>query len=268
MKLPVQKSNIEYSVRGPRTGTPVVLLHGFPFDQKMWEPQVEVLRHSYYTVTYDIRGHGKSDPGDGQFTVELFVDDLIALLDHLKIPRAVLAGLSMGGYIALRAVERHPDRVRALVLCDTRSEADNNEGKIRRATQANIVKSEGLEGFIEPFLEGVFHKRTFSDHPELITMIRTTIERTPRRTIAGTLIALAGRTDTTASLYSIKVPTLILVGKNDTLTPVSASSAMKEKIAGAKLHVIPNAGHLSNLENSRDFNEHLLNFLGTLPPQK
>lgn len=264
MKLLLQKTNIEYSVHGPRSGIPVVLIHGFPFDQKMWEPQAEVLRKEYYTVTYDIRGHGKSDTGDGQYTVELFVDDLIALLDHLKIPRAVLVGLSMGGYIALRAVERHPDRVRALVLCDTRSEADNNDGKIRRATQANLIKSDGLGGFVEPFIQGVFHKGTYSDHPELVEMIRATIERTSPRTIAGTLIALAGRTDTTASLYSIKVPTLILVGKNDTLTPVSASSAMKEKIPGAKLHIIPRAGHLSNLENPGEFNEQLLSFLGTL----
>jgi 3-oxoadipate enol-lactonase len=266
MKLLLQKTNIEYSIRGPRTGIPVVLIHGFPFDQKMWDPQAEALRKEYYTVTYDVRGHGKSDTGDGQYTVELFVDDLIALLDHLKIPRAVLVGLSMGGYIALRAIERHPDRVRALVLCDTRSEADNNEGKIRRAAQANIVKSEGLAGFIEPFIQGVFHKGTFAAHPDLVTMIRSTIERTSTRTIAGTLIALAGRTDTTASLYSIKVPTLILVGKNDTLTPVSASSAMKEKISGAKLQIIPHAGHLSNLENPAEFNEHLLNFLGALTP--
>ncbi|HUN66967.1 MAG TPA: alpha/beta fold hydrolase [Bacteroidota bacterium] len=266
MKLTIQKTGIEYSVRGPRTGIPVVLVHGFPFDQRMWDPQVEALCGKYYTVTYDVRGHGKSETGDGQYNVELFVDDLIALLDHLKISRAVLVGLSMGGYIALRTAERNPERVRALVLCDTRSEADGNEGKIRRAAQANLVRSEGLAAFLEPFLQGVFYKGTYSSNPELVSTIRSTIERTSPRSITGTLIALAGRTDTTPALYSIRVPTLILVGKNDTLTPVSASTAMKEKIPGAKMHIIPKAGHLSNLENPQEFNERLLDFLAGLKP--
>src|SRR5258708_7647613 len=111
---------------------PIVFLHGFPFSQAMWEPQVAVLSKGQ-AVTYDIRGHGQAPVGDGLYTIELFVDDLIALLDERKIPKAILCGLSMGGYIALRAVERESHRVAGLVLADTRSEADPNEGKIKRA---------------------------------------------------------------------------------------------------------------------------------------
>ena len=267
MKVTIQGTGIEYSVEGPRTGIPVIFIHGFPFDRSIWKGQVDLLKNQFYTVTYDIRGYGGSDAGDGQYTIELFVDDLIALLDHLKISRGVLVGLSMGGYISLRAAERNPERVRGLVLCDTRSEADSNEGKIRRADQARIVQREGTRDFARSFVAGLFDETSFAEKPEIVESIRMLIERTSPRSIVGTLIALGGRTDTTPALYNIRVPTLVLVGRHDTLTPVSASTAMKEKIPGAEMHIIPHAGHLSNLENPEEFNEHLLNFLLKLQSQ-
>ncbi len=265
MKLLLRNAALDYTVDGPRTGVPIVLIHGFPFDKTMWTPQVEALKRRYYTITYDVRGHGRSEVGDGQYSIELFVDDLIALLDHLKLTRAVLAGLSMGGYIALRAVERNPDRVRALVLCDTRSEADTNEGKIRRAAQARFVKERPIEEFANMLLPGLFYDKSFSERPEAVAHIRETILSTSPLSIAGTLIALAGRTDTTPSLYNIRVPCLVLVGKHDALTPVSAATAIKEKIPGAQMYIIPDAGHVSSLEQPERFNAHLIEFLAKLP---
>ncbi len=261
MRFIVNGNGIEYEVSGPRTGIPVVLIHGFPFSKEMWEPQAEVLKNRYYTISYDVRGHGRSDAGDGQYTIELFVDDFIALLDHLKIGRAVVVGLSMGGYIALRAIERHPERFRGLVLCDTRSEADTNEGKVRRANQAKSVKVDGMKKFADTFVSGLFYEETFLRTPHIIEEITSIIAKTSPLSVAGTFIALAARTDTTASLYNIKVPTLILVGKHDTLTPPSASSAMKEKIPNAEMFILAKAAHMTNLENTEQFNEHLLNFL-------
>ncbi|HEV8539258.1 MAG TPA: alpha/beta fold hydrolase [Bacteroidota bacterium] len=264
MRFVTQGIGIEYETEGPRTGVPVMFIHGFPFSKKMWKPQVDVLKGHYHVVTYDVRGHGTSDAGDGQYTVELFVDDFIALLDHLKLSRVVAVGLSMGGYIALRAAERHPDRIRALVLCDTRSEADGNEGKIKRANQAKSVKNDGMKKFAEPFLKAVFYEETFQTSRETVEMIRNIVEASSPLAVAGTLIALAARTDTTPSLYTVNVPVLILVGQHDSLTPPSASHAMKEKIPGAEIHTIPRAGHLSNLENSEEFNSHLIHFLDKL----
>jgi len=261
MRFTTNGNGIDYHVEGPRTGLPVVFVHGFPFNREMWNPQVDQLKKDCYVITYDIRGHGASDIGDGQYTVEYFVDDLIGLLDHLKISRAVVVGLSMGGYIALRAIERNPERFRGLVLCDTRSEADNNEGKVKRAAQARIVKTEGMKSFAESFVKAVFFEKTFTDNPQAVEMIRGMIEQSSPIAVAGTLIALAARTDTTSSLYSIKVPTLILVGKHDPITPPSASSAMKEKIPNATMFIISKAAHLSNLENTEEFNKHLVNFL-------
>lgn len=264
MRLKVSNLELEYEVEGPRTGIPVVLIHGFPFDRAMWKPQVSVLKKEFHVVTYDVRGHGKSGVGDGQYSVEYFVDDLIALLDHLKLSKVVVAGLSMGGYIALRAIERNPERFRGIVLCDTRSEADGNEGKVKRATQANAVKSSGMKSFAESFTKGVFYEKTFETKPDVVAAIREVIEHASPLAVAGTLLALAARTDTTASLFSIKVPTLILVGQHDALTPPSASHAMKDKIPHAEIFIIPRAGHLSNLEQEEEFNLHLLNFLKKL----
>lgn len=264
MRFTIDRVGIEYTVDGSRTGIPVIFIHGFPFSKEMWKPQVDALGREYYIVTYDIRGHGASDVGDGQYSLEFFVDDLIALLDHLKISRAVAIGLSMGGYIALRAIERHPDRFRGLVLCDTKSEADNNEGKIRRATQMKTVKTESIQQFAECFLKNVFYEKTFTTNPIAVELIRKTIEASQPIAIAGTLLALAARTDTTASLYTIKVPTLILVGQHDAIAPPSAAHSMKDKIPNATLHTIAHAAHMSNLENSEEFNKHLLQFLKSL----
>src|SRR5271169_2682500 len=261
MRLIANGIGIEYTVQGPRTGLPVILIHGFPFSKEMWKPQVDALHQEFYVVTYDIRGHGASDVGDGQYSIEYFVDDLIALLDHLKISRAIAVGLSMGGYIALRAIERYPDRFRGLVLCDTKSEADNNEGKIRRMSQIKSIKTEGLKNFAEGFLKNIFYEKTFQKNPGAIDLIKNIIEASNPLAVTGTLLALAARTDTTSILYLIKVPTLILVGKHDTTTPPSAANAMKEKIPNASLHIIQHAGHLSNLENPEEFNKHLLEYL-------
>ena len=264
MRFMTNGIGIDYETEGPRTGLPIVLIHGFPFSKEMWKPQVEALKKEYYVITYDVRGHGASDVGDGQYAVEYFVDDLIALLDHLKLSKIIVAGLSMGGYIALRAVERNPERFRGLVLADTRSEADGNEGKIKRAVQAKTVKTDGMQKFAGTFLSAVFYPRTFETNPQAIEMIRKIIERSSPIAVAGTLLALAARTDTTSSLFSMTIPTLILVGQHDALTPPSASHAMKDKIPNAEIHVLPKSGHMSNLENSEDFNRHLLNFLGKL----
>jgi len=248
---------------GPAVKTPVVFIHGFPFSQEMWQPQL-VLQSTYHLITYDIRGHGKTPAGDGQYMLEFFVDDLMDLLGMLKIQKAVLCGLSMGGYIALRAMERNPERVHALVLCDTRSEADSNEAKLKRAANIRTVKEKGVAAFAEGFLKAVFAPKSFETKPDAIDKIRKIILANPPLGICGTLMALASRTDTTASLAQIKVPTLIMVGDQDPVTPPAASEAMHKAISGSELHILPNAAHMSNIENPETFNQHLGAFLKKL----
>jgi 3-oxoadipate enol-lactonase len=208
---------------GNPASLPVVFIHGFPFSHEMWKPQLDVVGARYRARAYDARGHGSSYVGDGQFTIEGHVDDLIELLDTLTLSRVVVVGLSMGGYVALRALERNPERFSAAVLCDTRSDVDGNEGKLKRFASIRGVKSTGSATFAEGFVKAVFAPGSLQTMPDTVNAIRTVISQTSPLSIAGTLLALASRTDTTASLASIKVPTLIMVGEFDQTTPPAAS---------------------------------------------
>ncbi len=267
MKANINGIRIYYTDSGNSAGLPVVFVHGFPFNSLMWTPQVKSFSGIYRAITFDVRGHGDSDFGDGQYIIDFFVDDLIGLLDYLKIEKAVLVGLSMGGYIALRAIERNPERVTALVLCDTKSTADSNEVKIRRARQIQIVKDVGIARFTEDFLKSIFSEETFVRLPSIVDMIRNIILKTSPLAVASTLIALAARTDTTQALPCIKVPTLIMVGEKDTLTTPADALEMKNKIPNSELHIIPDAAHMSNLENTAAFNKHLFDFLEKIAKQ-
>jgi pimeloyl-ACP methyl ester carboxylesterase len=250
-----------YTETGDTSRLPVIFIHGFPFSSEMWGTQLEAAGRNYHAIAYDVRGHGKSSVGDGQYTVEGHVDDLLTLMDHLHVNAAVVVGLSMGGYIALRALEKSPDRFCAAVLCDTRSEADSNEAKLKRYASITLVKQKGSESFAEGFLPLLFAEESFKRCPEAVAMIRRIISRTPPLSIAGTLLALAGRTDTTGALAQVRVPTLILTGELDTITPPSSAQALHERIPHSELFLVPQAAHMSNLENPDFFNEKLLFFL-------
>jgi len=252
---------LKYIDQGPRSGLPVVFIHGFPFSHAMWAGQVAAFSKDHRCIAYDIRGLGQSDPGDNQYSIEGHVDDLLGLLDALGLKKVLPVGLSMGGYITLRALERAQDRFLGAVLCDTRSEADSDEAKIRRFAGMKAVKAEGSRVFAESFVRAVFAAASFQRSPEAVAMIHDVISRTPPVSIAGTLLALAARTDTTASLSRIALPTLIIVGDEDSLTPPAASRAMHERIPGSTLRLIPGAGHMSNLENPGAFNDALAEFL-------
>jgi 3-oxoadipate enol-lactonase len=264
MNVFLNGANINYVQLGNPARMPVIFLHGFPFSLEMWGGQLEVVGARYRAIAYDIRGHGQSDVLDGQYTIEGHVDDLIALLDHLRIDKTVIVGLSMGGYISLRALQRNPERFAAAVLCDTRSEPDGNDGKLKRFEAIRGVKEHGSARFAESFVKAVFSPETFRRSPETVAVIEKTIARTSPLSIAGTLLALASRMDTSETLAQISVPTLLMVGEQDIVTPPSASQTIHERIKGSQLVVIPDAAHMSNLENPRYFNEHLLSFLDSL----
>jgi 3-oxoadipate enol-lactonase len=261
MNIKNEVLDISFSVSGPVNENTIVFIHGFPFNREMWQPQVEFFEKSYQVVTYDLRGHGKSMVGDGQYFIEYFVDDLIALLNHLKISSAVICGFSMGGYIALRAVERNPEKFKGLILADTRSEADSNEAKLKRAASLMVIKSQGMVPFTEGFLKVALAPETFKEKLDLVERLRSIILSNKPLGICGALLALATRTDTSAALSKISVPTLILVGEKDEITPLSVSEFMKEKIPNSQLGIISNSGHLSNLENPKEFNLKLKEFL-------
>lgn len=264
MHIQVQTALLHVVESGDPSALPVIFIHGFPFSHRMWDAQVAALSARYRTIAYDVRGLGESSMGDGQYTIEGHVDDLLAVMDHFGIVKAVIAGLSMGGYITLRALERNPERFHAAILCNTRSEADGNEAKVMRARTVAAVKSRGSGWFADDFIKKVFAASSFTRVPGAVEAIRVTIARTPPLAIAGTLLALAARTDTTSALEKVTVPTCIIVGEHDITTPPDASRAMHAAIPGSELHIIPDAAHMSPLENAEEVNRVMLAFLGKI----
>ena len=251
--------------KGDPAALPVIFIHGFPFSHQDVGCAGGSTQPVYRTIAYDVRGLGESSLGDGQYTIEGHVDDLLAVMDHFGIAKAVIAGLSMGGYITLRALERNPERFHAAILCDTRSEADGNEGKIMRARTMAAVKSRGSSWFADDFMHeglrgGVVHARPRGRraHPHHHRADAAPGDRRNAARACGT-----DRHD--GSLPStITVPTLIIVGEHDATTPPDASRAMHAKIPGSELHIIPDAAHMSAMENPDEVNRRILEFLHRL----
>ncbi|HKB88004.1 MAG TPA: alpha/beta hydrolase [Ignavibacteriaceae bacterium] len=257
----IKKNGISIFVEGDEGKTPVLFVHGFPFDHRMWNNQVSKLSSNYFCVTYDIRGLGDSDPGDGQYTIESFVDDLEMVVKEMVISSPVLCGFSMGGYISLRAAERLQSKLSGLILCDTKSGADNNEGKINRALGIKKINTEGAKRYVEDFIPNCFCEYSLENKKELVKDLILRSGYFSAAGIKGCLLAMAGRTDTTESLSKLEVPALVLCGEEDNLTPPDVMMGMSDKIHNSEFYIIPKAGHLSPLENPDAVNKHIENFL-------
>lgn len=238
--------------------TPLIFIHGFPFDQTMWDQQITALNDVARVISYDIRGFGKSERGQEKATIPLYADDLIALMDALSIRKAHVCGLSMGGYILLNAVDRFEDRFLSIILADTQCLADSEEGKQKRKESIRSIDENGLEAFAEKFLKGAFSPTAPT---EAVERVREIILRTDPEVVKGALLALAERRESCSHLKNIKVPALILCGEQDELTTLPQSEFLFNNIPGAKMHAIEKAGHLSNLEQAEVFNQHLTSFL-------
>jgi 3-oxoadipate enol-lactonase len=243
---------------------PVVFLHGFPFSKNMWEPQLEVLKESYRVIAYDVRGHGSSDAGTAEFTISQFAHDFILFLDALRIPQAVVCGLSMGGYIALHAIEKAPERFAALVLADTQCFADTDAAREKRKKAIDSIREKGMTPYAEESVKNLFAPASLIDKPEAVNRIRHTIAQASDDNVTKTLMALAARKDTCNVLPAITCPVLILVGSEDKVTPIEAARKMHELVPGSHLQTIEGAGHVSNLENPETFNTALEAFLHSL----
>lgn len=255
---------LAFDDNGP--GPVVVLLHGFPLNRSMWSAQDSDIGSIYRVIAPDLRGHGETAAPDGIYTIDDMADDVLDLLNALQLREPiVLGGLSMGGYIALSLIARHPERVRALMLMDTRSGADSPEAALGREELAKKVEASRSAGpVVDAMMPKLFSPTTRSLHPEPMARVRRMMEKTPARAVAGALRGMAARPDRTSDLARIEVPTLVLVGADDTITPPEEARAMAEAIPGARLEIIPNAGHLAPLENAAASNAAILRFLSSL----
>jgi pimeloyl-ACP methyl ester carboxylesterase len=232
----------------------------------MWKEQLTGIGSTYRIIAPDLRGHGDSPAPEGVYTMDEMADDVIELLETLHIAEPiVLGGLSMGGYVALSLVARYPRRVRALMLMDTRAGADTPEAaQGREATARAVLDANSASPVASAMVAKLFAKLTLQERPERVAPMRAVMEATPPRGIAGALRGMAKRPDRTADLAAISVPTLVLVGQEDVITPPAEAKTLAEAIPRAHLEIIPGAGHMAPYENPAVANAAILKFLSSL----
>ncbi|MBC8054482.1 MAG: alpha/beta fold hydrolase [Sphingobacteriaceae bacterium] len=239
----------------------VVFIHGFPFDKTMWNEQLEQLPESVRGVAYDIRGFGESSTDHLFFSIDLFARDVLQLIKTLQLESCVLCGISMGGYVALRALEISQENIKGLILCDTNCNADTNEAKLKRFASIELITTGGKNAFVEGFVKNVFNSETLDKQPQTVDFLRNLMLRARDESICAAQLALASRTDTSGTLKNIQLPALIIKGENDKLMSEEQTTQLANGISGSEYIIIKNSGHLPNLENAADFNKALNNYL-------
>jgi pimeloyl-ACP methyl ester carboxylesterase len=243
-------------------GKPLVWLHGFPMCQELWQPQLQALSDHYRILAPDLTGFGGTSGFPGTPSVGQMADDVAAFLTALKITEpVVLGGLSMGGYVALAFARQHASRLRGLILADTRAEPDGAEAKAGREKMIALAREQGGTAVVEQMLPKLLGPRATKDRPDLAASLRRMAAAQPREGLAGALQAMRDRPDAIPGLSDIRVPTLVIVGSDDQITPPSAAQTLAQKIAGAKLVTLPDAGHVSNLEQTEAFNAAVRSFI-------
>ena len=263
MKVALNNTQIAYSDHG--IGLPVIFLHAFPLNRLMWDGDIEGLLNEqrYRLVSLDWRGFGESDaPGANEIsTMDLLAGDVVALMDHLGIEQAVLCGLSMGGYVAFACLRHFAQRIAGLILADTRPAADPLDRQASREEVARIAETQGSAAIADLQLPRLISDYTREHEPQLETRIRQMINAATQSGIVSASRGMAQRADASDLLADIRCPTLVITGQDDALIPLSETQSYAERISGAQCVVIPNAGHLSNLEQPDVFLAAVSNFL-------
>jgi len=263
MQTLINGISLAFDDRG--AGLPLLLIHGFPLSRKIWEPQLAALRQEFRTISPDLRGFGESDAPDGPYSMDLFADDMIGLLDHLGIDKTVVCGMSMGGYVAMNMLDRYPERVRAACFMVTRSAADDEAGRERRLSLAREVMENGPQIVTDAFSRILFSSRAGNGETELVAEVCRIMAQTSARGLAGGLLAMRERPDYTDRLAGFSVPSLVIGAELDIAIPPEESRRLAEGLPDARLVIIPDAGHMAGMENPSAVNRELLDFLHSLP---
>jgi pimeloyl-ACP methyl ester carboxylesterase len=251
--------NISFLEKGQ--GAPIVFLHAFPFNALMWEPQFKELSTTYHLIALDLPGLGQSTPIPETLTMDLGADVAAALLDHCELSSATICGLSMGGYTALAFAEHYPEYLESLVLADTHAAADSPEKKQQRHHLIHQINHQGPASFFKEFIPSIVGTTTKKNHPAIISRIQSLLDMANNNAIVSALQGMAKRPDRFTVLQQLSTPVLILVGEEDMLTPPSDAKRMADASPQAQLEVIPETGHMSNLENPHRFNGAIQTFL-------
>jgi pimeloyl-ACP methyl ester carboxylesterase len=253
----VNNVTFHYVERGH--GSPLVLVHGFPLDSRIWDAQVEALSDRYRVIAPDLRGFGQSVSSE-PFTIASLADDVHALLGSIDALPCMLAGLSMGGYVALAFAKKCPGDLRAVALIDTRAEADAPAAKEARNKMIELARTKGTKAVASEMFPKMISEQTAAHRQDVAHRLRTIMESQSPKTAEHALLAMRERADYTDDLPSIPVPVLILVGEQDAITPPAAAESMSKRIRQTTLVVIPDAGHMSPMEQPREVTAALRTF--------
>lgn len=260
--IDIDLNGIKLNVSDSQTdGIPVIFIHPFPFNKSVWQAQLAFLKSTCRVISFDIRGFGNSTMDITKSSIALFADDLIQLMDHLKIEKAVVCGLSMGGYILLNAVERYQNRFRGIILSNTQCTADSKEKQQGRYDTIKEIETKGLEDFSMKFMEKAFSENTFQQNKDLLENTRKIIVSNSPAAVTSGLSAMAQREETCSGLKNLNIPTLVITGRDDTIIPPTQAEFLAKNIIGAQLEIIEKAGHLANLEQAAKFNDLIQNFI-------
>jgi pimeloyl-ACP methyl ester carboxylesterase len=261
----INGTELEWRERG--AGDAVLLIHGFPLNSAMWGEQLTGLSHDWRLIAPDLRGFGASEPGtEPVLQMDLLARDLAALLDHLGIERAVVCGLSMGGYVALEFFRQFPGRVRALILCDTRAGPDSAETqRARNALAERVLAENTTQPVVDGLLPRLICSHTTRKNPGVVSMVRAMMQEGEPDSVARMLQGMATRADSEPLLRSVDVPTLVVVGSDDIITNRGQAEMLARGIRGARLEIVDGSGHLPPVEQPDGFNRILAQFLERLP---
>jgi len=242
----------------------IIFIHGYPFDNTMWDNQINAFKDDYYCIRYDIRGLGQSEVHDGQYTMDMMVNDLFDIITEFNIVKPIICGLSMGGYIALRAMEINQNLFNAAILLDTRSNSDDNNAKIKRQLTIKKINEQGLPAFINEFIPPLFSAESHEKKKELIDNCLVKSATSSPIGVKGCQFAMMTRTDTTAFLSEIEIPVLVLCGADDVNCTPDYMQTMADEIKGSGFGIAPRAGHISPMENPGFINDMILGFLASI----
>lgn len=262
MKIDINGTVLAYSDRGH--GLPLFLIHGFPLCRKMWRPQAEALsKAKCRVITPDLRGFGESTLPSDRVSMSDYADDIVKLMDYLGIDKGVVGGMSMGGYVLLNLLERYPDRIAAPLFIVTKAGADDDYGKARRTTLAEVCLEKGVLPVAELFRNILFAPDTLKDKPELVEEVFGWMRKTDPVSAAAALLAMRDRKDYLPLLGDLRQPALIIGADKDEAIPVENSRLLAESVSGSRLSVLQ-GGHMVNLEQPSEFSKAILEFLARL----
>jgi len=244
----VELANVTLEVEDHGEGVPVLLLHGFPLSSGIWDPIRPALEQVARLITPDLRGFGGSDASEGDYDVDTMADDVLRLADVLGLDRLVLGGHSMGGYVALRIAACHPDRLLGLVLVDTRAEADSLEAKARRNASIDWIRRRGSAEFLADFIPNLLGPETRRRARRFVDELLLLAAEVPDHVLIGCLAGMRDRPDSASLLPGIDVPTLVITGRDDTVTPPGVAEEMARRLPRATLALVPEAGHTPMIE--------------------